>query len=85
MRPTTDYPEAMLGSPSRHTIRVLFTSQGYNSAAELWFVAESEKTYILRKQIDGELQGGSPIKFWVDDEATGKAVGGYSNANARPE
>lgn len=69
---TTEYPESLLISPGKHTIGVQFRT-GYSLAqGKLWFVAESEKSYIVRTEAKGY-----GISFWIEDMASGNTVGGF--------
>jgi hypothetical protein len=75
MGSTTDYPQALLIEPGKHSVAARYLN---NTAGSVWvtfanslltFDAEAEKRYVIRK----EIVGGS-IRFWIEDMATGDVV-----------
>ena len=68
---TSDYPEGMLLDPGRHEISIRFLHFNTFANGRLWFVAEREKSYIVRKQMENY-----SVRLWIEDMLTGRPVGG---------
>jgi hypothetical protein len=78
--------KSVILAPGKHTIKThWYLSMGRTSyssfSSEMWFVAEPGKTYIANYQ---ELVPLSRINFWVEDESTGKTVGGIKGSIDEP-
>ena len=58
-------------SPGRHTIDVTLQLSDSSANGRLWLDAEAGKAYIVRKRI-----AGYSVQFWIEEIATGRAVGG---------
>lgn len=71
----SNFPEGMLVSPGEHRISVLYGYLNLSANAQLSFNAESEKSYIIKKRINGNYVG-----FWIEDVATGQRVDVSSGA-----
>lgn len=70
---TTDYPEAMLVDPGRHTITVRYNYYNGYAFGRIWWDAEKEHEYIVRRELSGYA-----VRFWIEDVATHRPVGGIA-------
>ncbi|OYY42395.1 MAG: hypothetical protein B7Y56_13370 [Gallionellales bacterium 35-53-114] len=70
----SDFPEAMLVDPGRHSMRVEYNYYQSTAHANLWLDAQAEKKYIIRCKVNGNF-----VLFWIEEEATGQRVGGVEH------
>jgi len=66
-----DYPEIAQLRPGRHNLDLRYVHNNTYADGSLWFDAEAGKTYRVRFKLEGY-----GVSFWVEEEGTGKAVGG---------
>jgi len=69
----SDFPEAMVVEPGRHTIMVRYNHYNQFANGRLWWVAEKEHEYIVRRQASGYA-----VRLWIEDLATHRPVGGIA-------
>jgi hypothetical protein len=67
----TRIPDKVLVEPGRHYLQVNYTDGDWRAFSKLWLDAERGKTYKVRSMVK-EFR----ISFWIEDEETGKPVGG---------
>ena len=67
----TDFPESLIITPGKHVIGVRYMYMNAYANGTIWLDAESEKSYIIRKQPHNY-----SVSFWVEETDTGKRVGG---------
>lgn len=67
------YPHKVFVLPGKHTISVVTAVSMGHATAELWFVAEAGKTYIVRSNSNGDT-----VSTWIEDGDSGVRVGGLS-------
>ncbi len=70
---SSDFPEAMLVDPGRHTIMVRFDHFNQYANGRLWWIAESEHEYLVRREVSGYA-----VRLWIEDVATHLPVGGIA-------
>lgn len=66
--------------PGKHTLRLRYRGHGNAVTANLWLVAEAGGNYIVKAA-----QTGDGMKIWIEDEATGKQVGGARGSPDEPK
>jgi hypothetical protein len=59
--------------PGKHTLRLRYRGPGSTATANLWFVAETGGSYLVKGA-----QTGEGVKIWIEDEKTGSPVGGHN-------
>jgi len=65
--------------PGKHTVRLRYRGPGSAVTANLWFVGEAGSSYLIKA---GEV--GDGLKVWIEDEKTGKPVGGVRGSADEP-
>ncbi len=74
------FPEEVYVLPGKHNIivgvRFMFTHAG----ADLWVVAEPNETYVVKF-----LPIGDRVRIWIENERTGKPVGGITGSSDEPK
>ena len=65
--------------PGKHTILVKRESAMFYSIGEFWFVAEPSKEYVVNAD-----DRGYGVRMWIEDETTGKPVGGILGSQDEP-
>jgi hypothetical protein len=66
--------------PGKHTARLRYRGPGSTATASLWFVGEAGGSYLVKGG-----QTGEGIKVWIEDEKTGKPVGGVRGSADEPK
>jgi hypothetical protein len=66
--------------PGKHTLRLRYRGPGAAVTANLWFVGEAGNTYLVKAG-----QTGDGLKVWIEDEKTGKPVGGTRGSADEPK
>lgn len=78
------YPYAGANSvevlPGRHVVVLSTRYDGKVSLAELWFVAEAGHSYAAKAE-----ETGGAVRFRIEDEASGQAVGGVLREFSEPQ
>ena len=64
-------PENILVEPGRHYLQVNYRGPKGEAFSKVWLDAERGKTYIVKAK-----EKGGRAFFWIEDEETGKPVGG---------
>ena len=72
--------EAVYMLPGKHTLRLRYRGKGAAVTANLWFVGEKGASYLVRAT-----QTGDGVKVWIEDEKSGKAVGGVRGSADEPK
>lgn len=65
------FPESAYVLPGRHYISINYRNLNWYANGQLWLDAEKGETYIVRKAMKNY-----EIRFWIENERTGKLVGG---------
>jgi len=73
------YPPQVVVTPAKHTVRVMYVMHSASSRMDLWFIAEKGAHYILKQET-----ANSKLRFWIEDFATGKEVGGIVGSDDEP-
>jgi hypothetical protein len=68
---TAPYAESAYVTPGRHYLDLEYTYLNSFAWGKVWFDAEGGGSYMIRHKASGY-----ELFFWVEDLATGKAVGG---------
>jgi len=89
-KPTLQTAEGILSSssgaqavymlPGKHTLRLRYRGPGSAVTANLWFVGEAGNSYLIKAG-----QTGDGLKVWIEDEKTGKPVGGVRGSADEPK
>lgn len=89
-KPTLKTAEGILSSssgaqavyllPGKHTLRLRYRGPGAAVTANLWFVGEAGNSYLVKAG-----QTGDGLKVWIEDEKTGKPVGGVRGSADEPK
>jgi hypothetical protein len=66
--------------PGKHTLRLRYRGPGAAVTANLWFVGEAGNSYVVKAG-----QTGDGLKVWIEDEKTGKPVGGTRGSADEPK
>lgn len=66
--------------PGKHTLQLRYRGPGAAVTAHLWFVGEAGGTYLIKAG-----QTGDGLKVWIEDEKTGKPVGGVRGSPDEPK
>ena len=88
-KPTLSFGEGILSSssgaqavyllPGKHTLQLRYRGPGAAVTAHLWFVGEAGNSYLVKAA-----QTGDGLKVWIEDEKTGKPVGGVRGSADEP-
>jgi len=88
-KPTLSFGEGILSSssgaqavyllPGKHTAQLRYRGPGAAVTAHLWFVGEAGGSYLVKAG-----QTGDGLKVWIEDEKTGKPVGGVRGSPDEP-
>lgn len=65
--------------PGKHTVRLRYRGPGAAVTTNLWFVGEAGGSYLVKAG-----QTGDGLKVWIEDEKTGKPVGGVRGSADEP-
>lgn len=89
-KPTLSFGEGLISSssgaeavyllPGKHTFRLRYRGRGDAVTANLWVVGEAGGSYIVKAA-----QTGDGLKIWIEDESTGKPVGGVRGSPDEPK
>lgn len=89
-RQTLSFGEGILSSssgaqavymlPGKHTVQLRYRGPGAAVTAHLWFVGEAGGSYLIKAG-----QTGDGLKVWIEDEKTGKPVGGVRGSADEPK
>ena len=66
--------------PGKHTLRLRYRGPGAAVTANLWLVGEAGNSYLVKGG-----QTGDGLKVWIEDEKTGKPVGGVRSSADEPK
>jgi hypothetical protein len=66
--------------PGKHHLRLRYRGPGTAVRANLWFVGEAGGSYLAK--VD---QLGDGVRIWLEDERTGKPVGGVRGSADEPK
>ncbi len=66
--------------PGKHRITVTLHYAFTHALGELWLVAEPGGRYVVK-----EISKGLRAKAWIEDEETGKPVGGVAGSDDEPK
>jgi hypothetical protein len=66
--------------PGKHTIFVLVEYPFSHASGSLWLVAEPGGRYIVKESSDWRR-----VTMWIEDEKTGKKVGGITGSDDEPQ
>jgi hypothetical protein len=66
--------------PGKHTLRLRYRGPGTAVRANLWLVGEAGGSYLVK--VD---QQGDGVRIWIEDEKTGKPVGGVRGSADEPK
>jgi hypothetical protein len=87
---TLDFGEGILSSssgaqavymlPGKHTVQLRYRGPGSAVTANLWFVGEAGGSYLVKAG-----QTGDGLKVWIEDEKSGKPVGGVRGSPDEPK
>jgi hypothetical protein len=72
--------QAVYMLPGKHSLRLRYRGPGTTVTANLWFVGEGGASYVVRAA-----QVGDGVKVWIEDEKTGKPVGGIRGSPDEPK
>ena len=72
--------QAVYMLPGKHTVRLRYRGPGAAVTANLWFVGEAGNSYLIKAG-----QTGDGLKVWIEDEKTGKPVGGVRGSPDEPK
>lgn len=72
--------QAVYMLPGKHTLRLRYRGPGAAVTANLWFVGEAGNSYLIKAG-----QTGDGLKVWIEDEKTGKPVGGVRGSADEPK
>ena len=72
--------QAVYMLPGKHTVRARYRGKGNAVTANLWFVGEAGGSYMVKAG-----QTGDGLKVWIEDEKTGKPVGGVRGSGDEPK
>ncbi len=70
------FPLGVRLMPGKHSITLTYRTFNSEASSDLWFIAEAGKAYSAR--MDG---GYSSVRFWIEETATGRVVGGINNGD----
>jgi hypothetical protein len=73
-------PEEVYVLPGKHNIGVAVSFWYGGAAANLWLVAEANETYVVKSKSKGE-----GVLIWIENERTGKPVGGIKGSSDEPK
>lgn len=65
--------------PGKHTISVTSQMGNTSAGAHLWLIADVGRKYLVRS-----VTKGYAAEFWIEDESTGKRVGGVQGCTNDP-
>lgn len=66
--------------PGKHYLRLRYRGPGTAVRANLWFVGEAGGSYLVKVE-----QPGEGVRLWIEDERTGKPVGGARGSADEPK
>jgi hypothetical protein len=66
--------------PGKHTVQLRYRGPGAAVTTNLWFVGEAGNSYLVKAG-----QTGDGLKVWIEDEKTGKPVGGVRGSPDEPK
>lgn len=66
--------------PGKHHLRLRYRGPGTAVTANLWLVGEAGGSYLVRVE-----QMGDGVRIWLEDEKTGKPVGGVRGSADEPK
>jgi hypothetical protein len=72
--------QAVYMLPGKHTVQLRYRGPGAAVTANLWFVGEAGNSYLIKAG-----QTGDGLKVWIEDEKTGKPVGGVRGSPDEPK
>ena len=72
--------QAVYMLPGKHTLRLRYRGPGTTAIANLWLVGEAGGSYLVKGA-----QTGEGVKIWIEDEKTGKPVGGVRGSADEPK
>lgn len=73
--------QAVYTLPGKHTLRLRYRGPGgVRVTANLWLVAEAGGSYLVKAA-----QTGDGAKIWIEDEKTGRPVGGVRGSPDEPK
>ena len=72
--------QAVYMLPGKHTLQLRYRGPGAAVTAHLWFVGEAGSSYLVKAG-----QTGDGLKVWLEDEKTGKPVGGVRGSGDEPK
>jgi hypothetical protein len=73
--------QAVYMLPGKHTLQLRYRGPGgVRVTAHLWLVAEAGGSYLVKAA-----QTGDGAKIWIEDEKTGKPVGGVRGSPDEPK
>jgi hypothetical protein len=89
-KPTLTFGEGILSSssgaqavyllPGKRTVQLRYRGHGAAVTAHLWFVGEAGGSYLVKAG-----QTGDGLKVWIEDEKSGKPVGGVHGSADEPK
>jgi len=72
--------QAVYMLPGKHTVQLRYRGPGAAVTAHLWLVGEAGGSYLIKAG-----QTGDGLKVWIEDEKTGKPVGGVRGSADEPK
>lgn len=81
-RPTLanySFPQDAVLLPGRHYVAFMTAHNDKHAAAAFWFIAEAGRHYSIQRKPEGR-----EMTFWIEDDATGRKVGGVIGSEANP-
>jgi hypothetical protein len=72
--------EAVYLLPGKHTLRLRYRGPGAAVTTNLWLIGEAGGSYLVKAG-----QTGDGLKVWIEDEKTGKPVGGVRGSADEPK
>jgi len=66
--------------PGKHTIFVIVEYPFSHASGSLWLIAEPGGRYIVKESSDWRR-----VTMWIEDEKTGKKVGGITGSDDEPQ
>lgn len=80
IRGCSAWPDTAYVLPGKHVFSIFYPQAGFQFVQDIWLIAKPQEEYVIRHRFVGY----SP-QIWVEEEKTGKVVGGLVGSADEPK